>query len=78
MLLFDTLSNAGAYAYITNHVAHSLQKWKAFAAQTEAITKALKKKDSAGAMKAYQDAIIALDEYLGLVELPSAKEITSS
>ena len=49
------------------------QKWKAFAAQVEAMTKALKKKDTAGALVAYGDAAVALDEYLGKVELPPAK-----
>jgi hypothetical protein len=42
------------------------------------MTKALKKKDTAGALKAYQDATVALDEYLPLVELPPAKELASS
>lgn len=42
------------------------------------MTKALKKKDTAGALTAYQGATVALDEYLTLVELPSAKELASS
>jgi hypothetical protein len=56
----------------------TLQKWKAFTAQTETMTKALKKKDTAGALKAYQDATVTLDDYLSLVALPPSKEIVSS
>jgi len=49
------------------------QKWKAFAAQVEAITAALKKKDTQGALKIFEDkAVPALNEYLGQVQLPSA------
>jgi hypothetical protein len=42
------------------------------------MAKALKKKDTAGALKAYQDATVALDDYLILVQLPPAKEMVSS
>jgi hypothetical protein len=42
------------------------------------MAKALKKKDSAGALKAYQDATVALDDYLPLVQLPLAKELAAS
>jgi hypothetical protein len=55
-----------------------VQKWKAFSKETEAMTKALKKKDTAGALKAYQDSTVALDEYLSQVDLPPSKEISSS
>jgi hypothetical protein len=48
------------------------QKWKAFASQVEGMTKALKKKDSAGALDAYRRAVAALDEYLEKVELSSS------
>jgi hypothetical protein len=41
------------------------------------MAKALKKKDAAGALKAYQDATVALDDYLILVQLPPAKELAS-
>lgn len=51
------------------------QKWKAFTAEIETMTKSLKKKDTKGALVAYDGAIAALDEYLAKVELPSAKEI---
>jgi hypothetical protein len=50
-----------------------LQKWKAFAGNVEAMTKALKKKDIASAQAAYESALSALDEYLEKVELSSAK-----
>lgn len=39
------------------------------------MTKALKKKDTDGALKAYDDAVVALDEYLAKVELPTSKEL---
>jgi hypothetical protein len=42
------------------------------------MTKALKKKDTKAALGAYQVAVVALDEYLEKVELPTAKEIASS
>lgn len=42
------------------------------------MTKALKKKDAKGAGAAYQEALVALDAYLGEVELPPAKEVASS
>lgn len=51
----------------------SFQKWKAFAAKVETMTKALKKKDTAGALKDYQEAMAALNEYLEQVELPPVK-----
>ena len=54
---------------------YDLQAWKKFAASVEAMTKALKKKDTKGAVAAYTDALGLLDDYLKLVELPSAKEI---
>jgi len=41
----------------------------------ENVTKALKKKDTKGALAAYQESLTALDGYLELVDLPSAKEI---
>jgi hypothetical protein len=41
------------------------------------MAKALKKKDTAGALKAYQDATVVLDDYLILVQLPPAKEMVS-
>jgi len=39
------------------------------------MTKALKKKDTAGALAAYDGATAALDEYLAKVELPTSKDI---
>ena len=42
------------------------------------MTKALKKKDSKGALASYNDALVLLDEYLKQVELPDAKEISMS
>jgi hypothetical protein len=39
------------------------------------MTKSLKKKDTKGAIVAFDQAIIALDEYLEKVELPPAKEV---
>jgi hypothetical protein len=63
---------------LSTRSASTLQKWKAFTAQTETMTKALKKKDTAGALKAYEDATVTLDEYLTLVSLPPAKELASS
>lgn len=39
------------------------------------MTKALKKKDTAGAQQIYKAATVALDEYLEKVELPPLKEI---
>jgi hypothetical protein len=39
------------------------------------MTMALKKKDLKGGVAAYGNALVALDEYLEKVELPSAKEI---
>ena len=56
----------------------SVKGWKAYAASVENMTKALKKKDTAGASKAYQDAIQALNAYLELVELPPVSEIVAS
>lgn len=41
----------------------------------ESVTKSLKKKDSKGALAAYSEALVLLDDYLKLVELPDAKEI---
>jgi hypothetical protein len=41
----------------------------------EGITKALKKKDTNGALTVYKDSLVLLDEYLKQVELPVAKEI---
>jgi hypothetical protein len=49
------------------------QKWKTFTSQVEAMTKALKKKDTTGALLAHNDAIVALDEFLAKVELPPTK-----
>jgi hypothetical protein len=37
------------------------------------MTGALKKKDTAAALLAHGDAVVALDEYLAKVELPPAK-----
>lgn len=56
----------------------SVKKWKAFTGAVEEMTKALKKKDTKAALGAYQVAVVALDEYLEKVELPTAKEIASS
>jgi len=39
------------------------------------MTKSLKKKDTKGALVAYDGAIAALDEYLAKVELPPSAEI---
>jgi hypothetical protein len=41
----------------------------------ESVTKSLKQKDAKGALAAYGEALVLLDEYLKLVELPEAKEI---
>jgi hypothetical protein len=49
--------------------------WKRFAASVESVTKSLKQKDAKGALAAYGEALVLLDEYLKLVELPEAKEI---
>ena len=42
------------------------------------MAKALKKKDTKGAMAVYTEALVLLDDYLKLVELPEAKEISMS
>jgi hypothetical protein len=42
------------------------------------MTKSLKKKDTKGALAAFEAATAALDEYLEKVELPAAKEMGSS
>jgi hypothetical protein len=54
------------------------QKWKAFAAEVENMTKALKKKDMKGASSSFEQAVVALDAYLEKVELPSSKEVSRS
>lgn len=56
-------------------LSSGVKKWKAFAAQVEETTKSLKKKDSKGATAAYQKALVTLNEYLELVELPNWEEI---
>ena len=45
------------------------QAWKAFATEVEKMTAALKKKDTAGALAVYGNAMTALDGYLEKVEL---------
>jgi hypothetical protein len=50
----------------------SVKAWKAFAAEVESMTKALKKKDTKSALEAYNRATAALDGYLEKVELPLA------
>lgn len=42
----------------------SVKKWKAFAGDVESMTKSLKKKDTKGALVAYESALDKLDEYL--------------
>lgn len=42
------------------------------------MTKALKKKDTAGALAAFNSASVDLDDYLAKVELPPSAEISSS
>ncbi|GKY97643.1 hypothetical protein MPSEU_000722700 [Mayamaea pseudoterrestris] len=77
------LSTAGyllANAFRRNSTASpdslpSVKKWKAFAAQVEALVKALKGKNSAAAQAAYQAGVAALDDYLTLVELPLARDL---
>lgn len=54
------------------------QAWKKFAAAVEGVPKALKKKDTKGALAAYDGAMGLLDDYLKQVELPDAKEISMS
>ena len=39
------------------------------------MAKTLKKKDTAGALVAYDGAVVALDEYLAKVDLPVAAEL---
>lgn len=39
------------------------------------MTKSLKKKDTDGALATYDDAVVALDEYLTKVDLPTSKDI---
>eukprot|EP00977_Amphora_coffeiformis_P024984 scaffold17828_cov168-Amphora_coffeaeformis.AAC.1 len=56
----------------------SVKAWKKFAGAVEGIAKALKKKDTKGAIASYTEALGLLDEYLKQVELPDAKEITMS
>jgi hypothetical protein len=52
------------------------QKWKAFAAEVESMTKSLKKKDTTSALTAYNSALVKLDDYLTqAVELPALKEL---
>jgi len=41
------------------------------------MTKALKKKDFTAGKKAYEDALLALDEYLEQVDLPPAAQLQS-
>jgi len=77
---FSTAAYLLANAFRRNSTASpdslpSVKSWKFFASRVEATTKALKKKDTAGALVAYKDSLTALDEYLDKVELPSAKEI---
>ena len=43
--------------------------------ELDSVQKKLKKKDAAGALKAYQDAKAMLDPYLAQVELPSSAEL---
>lgn len=52
-----------------------MQKWKAFTAEVENMTKSLKKKDIKAAIAAHGKATAALDEYLLQVELPVSKEV---
>ena len=53
----------------------AVKKWKAFAAEVENMTKALKKKDTKSATTIFKGALGPLDAYLGEVELPPAAEI---
>jgi hypothetical protein len=39
------------------------------------MVKVLKKKDMTGAVKVYNEALVALDNYLAKVELPAVSEI---
>jgi spore germination cell wall hydrolase CwlJ-like protein len=50
-------------------IGRMLQKWKAFAAQVEAVAKGTKKKDTKATLNAYAQARSALEEYLEEVEL---------
>ena len=68
--IFEILTLVLVYANII------MQKWKAFAAQVEEMTKALKKKDTAKAKAIFDGpARAALDDYLEKVELPPSKEM---
>mmetsp|Transcript_20029 Transcript_20029/g.29277 ORF Transcript_20029/g.29277 Transcript_20029/m.29277 type:complete len:175 (-) Transcript_20029:1830-2354(-) len=53
----------------------TVKKWKAFAAELEVLQKALKKKDSKGALASYQKSEALLDAYLESVELPPVIEM---
>lgn len=53
----------------------SVKKWKAYTAEVENMTKALKKKDTKKALDSYAVASLALDEYLEKVELPPGKDL---
>ena len=52
----------------------SVKKWKAFAVQIDIMAKSLKKKDTKGALVAYDASVAALDEYLAKVDLPATAE----
>mmetsp|Transcript_4399 Transcript_4399/g.5773 ORF Transcript_4399/g.5773 Transcript_4399/m.5773 type:complete len:215 (-) Transcript_4399:310-954(-) len=56
----------------------SVKAWKKFAGEVEGMTKALKKKDTSGALLSYNNAVAALDDYLTKVDLPSTSEIASN
>ncbi len=52
------------------------QKWKAFAAAVESFMKAAKKnKDPAATLDSYKAALVAMENYLAEVDLPTASEL---
>lgn len=53
----------------------TVKKWKAFAAELEAMQKALKKKDAKTLKASYENALGLLDTYLESVELPAVLEM---
>lgn len=53
----------------------AVKKYKAFAKEVDNFQKVLKKKGSAAALDAFSGVEVALDDWLGEIELPPAREL---
>ena len=73
-MLYKTCDRMISLSYVQQRLV-SFQKYKAFAKEVENFQKVLKKKGAAAAVDTFPSVEVALDEWLGEIDLPPSREL---